>query len=87
MYCKSAGPYTSFHLSNGEKELVSKPLKHYEELLPAPHFLRTHQSYLVNRKYVYGVSRSDYLVLLDKQEIPLSSRRKKIILNQLFSNK
>lgn len=84
VYCKGDGPYTFFHLSNGEKELISKPLKYYEELLSAPHFLRTHQSYLVNRNYVSGMNRSEYLILKNKEEIPISLRRKHFILNQLF---
>lgn len=84
VYCKGDGPYTFFFLNNGEKELISKPLKFYEEILQAPHFLRTHQSYLVNRKYVSGVNHSEYLVLKNKEEIPLSSRRKNAILQQLF---
>lgn len=87
IYCKGDGPYTFFYLNNGTQELVSKPLKYYEELLSAPHFLRTHQSYLVNRRYVAGVNRSEYLVLKNKEEIPISLRRKNFVLNQLFSAK
>ncbi|WP_077436224.1 LytR/AlgR family response regulator transcription factor [Sphingobacterium sp. CZ-UAM] len=87
VYCKGDGPYTFFFLSDGSKELISKPLKYYEELLPAPYFLRTHQSYLVNRKYITGVNRSEYIVLKNKEEIPISSRRKNIILTQLFPEK
>ncbi|MDF2515635.1 MAG: DNA-binding response regulator [Sphingobacterium sp.] len=87
VYCKGDGPYTFFFLIDGSKELISKPLKYYEELLPAPYFLRTHQSYLVNRKYITGVNRSEYIVLKNKEEIPISSRRKNIILTQLFPEK
>lgn len=84
VYCKGDGPYTFFYLNSGEKELVSKPLKFYEELLKAPHFLRSHQSYLVNKRYISGVNRSEYIVLKNKEEIPISLRRKSFILNQLF---
>ncbi len=84
VYCKGDGPYTFFFLINGEKELVSKPLKFYEELLKAPHFLRSHQSYLVNKNHISGVNRSEYIVLKNKEEIPISLRRKNFILNQLF---
>ncbi|WP_398455758.1 LytR/AlgR family response regulator transcription factor [Sphingobacterium thalpophilum] len=87
LYCKGDGPYTFFFLNDGTKELISKPLKYYEELLPSPYFLRTHQSYLVNRKYITGVNRSEYIVLKNKEEIPISSRRKNVILNQLFPEK
>jgi len=74
-------------LNDGTKELISKPLKYYEELLPQPYFLRTHQSYLVNRSHISGVNRSEYIVLKNKEEIPISSRRKNSILNQLFPEK
>ncbi|WP_312187965.1 LytTR family DNA-binding domain-containing protein [Sphingobacterium sp.] len=87
VYCKGDGPYTFFFLNDGSKELISKPLKYYEELLPLPYFLRTHQSYLVNRSYISGVNRSEYIVLKNKEEIPISSRRKNAILNQLFPQK
>lgn len=87
IYCKGDGPYTFFFLDNGEKILISKPLKFYEEILQAPYFLRTHQSYLVNRNYVSGISRSEYLLLKNQEEIPVSSRRKNAILNQLFPSK
>ncbi|KAA8482429.1 LytTR family two component transcriptional regulator [Arcticibacter tournemirensis] len=87
IYCKGDGPYTFFFLNNGTKELISKPLKYYEDLLPAPYFLRTHQSYLVNRQYVTGVSRSEYIVLKNSEEIPISIRRKSSILALLLSEK
>lgn len=87
VYCKGDGPYTFFFFNNGEKILISKPLKFYEEILSAPNFLRTHQSYLVNRKYISGVKQSEYLLLNNNEEIPISSRRKSFILNQLFPAK
>jgi len=85
VYCKGDGPYTFFYFSDNSKLLVSKPLKYYEELLPAPNFLRTHQSYLVNKKHVDRISKSEYLILKNKEEIPISSRRKNYILNVLSS--
>lgn len=83
MYCKGDGPYTYFYMAGNIKMAVSKPLKFYEEMLPAPHFLRTHQSYLVNRNYIEKVSRSEYLILKNKEEIPVSSRRKHYVLSTL----
>ncbi|GHE35846.1 LytR/AlgR family response regulator transcription factor [Sphingobacterium griseoflavum] len=83
LYCKGDGPYTHFHLRNGKVELTSKPLKYFEELLPCPYFLRTHQSYLVNRKYIASVQRSECLVLENDIEIPISLRRKNFIITQL----
>jgi two-component system LytT family response regulator len=85
VYCKGDGPYTSFFLKDNSKELVSKPLKFYEELLPPPFFLRTHQSYLVNRSYIKGISNSEVLQLSNNIEIPVSTRRKAFILNHILS--
>lgn len=87
IYCKGDGPYTFFFFSDGTEELISKPLKYYEELLPAPYFLRTHQSYLVNRQYVAGINRSEYIILKNKEEIPISMRRRNTILTLLSSKK
>lgn len=84
LYCKGDGPYTFFHLSNGEKHLVSKPLKYYEELLPAPFFLRTHQSFLVNREYIIGLKRSENLLMKNQEEIPVSTRKKSFIMQHLL---
>lgn len=84
IYCKGDGPYTSFFLSNGNKEVVSKPLKFYEELLPAPFFLRTHQSYLVNRRFISGVDRSGFVVLKNEEKVPISLRRRNTVLTKLF---
>ncbi|WP_166335863.1 LytR/AlgR family response regulator transcription factor [Sphingobacterium chungjuense] len=87
LYCKGDGPYTHFHLQNGKVELTSKPLKYFEELLPSPYFLRTHQSYLVNKQYISAVHRSEFLVLENNVEIPISLRRKNFIIEQLSPSK
>ena len=83
IYCKGDGPYTFFYLENGKNLLVSKPLKHYQEILGSPFFLRTHQSYLVNKNYIDKISKSEYLVLKNDEEIPVSSRRRNYVLNAL----
>lgn len=87
IYCKGDGPYTFFFLKDGTTQLISKPLKYYEELLPPPHFLRTHQSYLVNRQFVSGINQLEHIVLKNKEEIPISTRRKNTVLTQLFPQK
>src|SRR5690606_29318845 len=55
--CEADNTYTHFFLSSGEKILVSKSLKEYADLLCPSGFLRTHQSHLVNPKYVKLVKR------------------------------
>lgn len=80
VYCQSEGGYTTFFLSEGRKLMVSKPLKFYDELLPEKWFLRPHQSYLVNVLYVDKFLKSGTIVMKDKTEIPVASRRRDYII-------
>lgn len=83
IYCQSEGGYTNFFLTEGRKIMISKPLKFYDELLPEKWFLRPHQSYLVNIMYVDKFLKSGTIVLKDKTEIPVSSRRKDYIIQHI----
>lgn len=83
IYCKSDGPYTDFFLRDGNQITISKALKYYQELLPPPFFLRTHQSFLVNREYIAEVNHKDFVVLKNGVKIPISLRRKSIVLSYL----
>lgn len=62
--CEADNTYTHFFLSGGEKILVSKSLKEYADLLRPSGFMRTHQSHLVNPKYVKSWLKEDGGVLL-----------------------
>ncbi|WP_240904719.1 LytR/AlgR family response regulator transcription factor [Sphingobacterium sp. SGR-19] len=76
--CEAANTYTHFFLSSDEKILVSKSLKEYADLLCPNGFLRTHQSHLVNPKYVKSWLREDggILLLLSGEKIPISKPNK-----------
>jgi two-component system LytT family response regulator len=65
-------------LSSGEKILVSKSLKEYADLLRPNGFLRTHQSHLVNPKYVKSWLKEDsgVLLLMSGEKIPISKPNK-----------
>lgn len=72
--CEANNTYTFFFLANGEKILISKPLKEYSELLKPNGFLRTHQSHLVNPLFVKSWLKEDGGILLLKNgdRIPVS---------------
>src|SRR5690554_2317889 len=76
--CEADSTYTHFFLSSGEKILVSKSLKEYADLLRPNGFLRTHQSHLVNPKYVKSWLKEDggILLLLSGEKIPVSKPNK-----------
>jgi len=80
VYCQSDKGYTTFYLQNGEKLLVSKILKEYEELLTKEQFIRCHQSYLVNTAFISKYYKEGHLELTDKTTIPVSERKKELIL-------
>lgn len=85
IYCEGDGNYTTFHLEDNKKILVSKPLKDYEDLLPQNQFIRTHQSYIINRQFVAHYDRDGMVKLLNGQEVPVSFRKRdqvKLLLNR-----
>lgn len=83
VYCQSEGGYTNFFLSEGRRVMISRPLKYYDDLLPEKWFLRPHQSYLVNVLYVDKFLKTDTIVMKDKTEIPVATRRKEYILQHI----
>jgi len=76
--CEADNTYTHFYLSGSEKILVSKPLKEYADLLKPNGFIRTHQSHLVNPKYVKSWLKEDggVLLLSSEEKIPISKPNK-----------
>ena len=83
--CESDGAYTTFHLLNKEKIVISKTIKEYDDLLSPFGFLRTHQSHLVNSFYIKRFDKNDggVLVLTDNYSVPVSQRKKDFILDFL----
>lgn len=83
--CKAEGSYTQVFLVNGKNILTSKTLKHFDELLSPYTFYRTHQSHLINTKYIdkYIKGANAYVLLSDKSEIPIAKRRKNDFLDKI----
>ncbi len=86
--CEADNSYTIFQLATDEKILVSKPLKTYSDLLTTKGFLRTHQSHLVNAKYVKSWLKEDggILLLTSGEKIPVSKPNReqvKLLLQQV----
>ncbi|QJB31709.1 response regulator transcription factor [Chitinophaga oryzae] len=70
--CETSGSYTTFHLIQGKKIIVSKPLKNYEDILLPPEFFRIHQSHLINTNYINSYSREGLVQMEDGNEVPIS---------------
>lgn len=85
LYCKSDNVYTTFFIRGQGKTMVSKPMKEFEELLTSYGFIRTHQSYLVNKSFVRSYSKEDggYLLMEDMSQIPVSRQKKEDVKREL----
>jgi two-component system LytT family response regulator len=84
VYCSSVGNYTTFVMKDGEKVMATKNIKEYELLLPAEIFVRTHQSYIINVRFVKQIRNDGTIILFYTAEpIPLSTRRREAVLNFL----
>lgn len=85
IYCESQDNYTQFFLTDGKRIMVSKTIKHFEELLDPNSFFRVHRSNIINLKYIdkYVKGEGGYVVMKKGERIPVSRRRKDAFL-QLF---
>lgn len=76
IYCAADDNYTHIYLKESKK-LVSKTLKHFDNLLSDKGFCRIHKSYLINTAQVTGyVKGKGGSVLMDQIELPVSPSRK-----------
>lgn len=69
------GNFTDIYLQNGQKKMVCRFLKHFNEILPLP-FLRVHKSHIVNLHCVKSYNKGGFLTLNDQSEIEVSSTYK-----------
>ncbi len=78
VHCKAEGPYTEFYLIPQQKIIISRSLKEYEELLEPFGFIRTHHSHLINIKRIVRFDKANggMLILENKQEVPVSQRKR-----------
>jgi two-component system LytT family response regulator len=78
IFLEADGAYTSFLLKNGQKFVVSKKLKFYEDMLSnRPFFFRTHRSYFINLNYIKKYSRSENVIIMDNEASITVSRDRK----------
>lgn len=84
--CEAIGNYTRFHLLEHAPCLISKTLGEYDTLLSPHHFIRTHKSHLVNRKYISFVDHDGFAVLKDGTRVEVSRRRKEEVMTALKSH-
>ncbi|MCB0572009.1 MAG: response regulator transcription factor [Phaeodactylibacter sp.] len=82
LYCEAADNFTYFHLKNGERPMICRKLKFYDELLSDHGFCRIHRSYMANLRYVrrYIKGKGGFVVLENGTELPVANARKGALL-------
>ncbi len=77
-YIEAFRRHLFIHMSTGNQECMGK-LVEVENALQNSCFVKVHQGYLVNMKYIYEIRQQDIL-LKNKELIPISKHRRKDIL-------
>lgn len=87
-YCKSDGSYVYVYLVDGSSIFLSKTLRYLEEVICDYHFLRVHNSYIVNVHHIKKFFRADggYLMMKNGKEVKVSRSKRSELLN-LFSER
>ncbi len=83
LYCKADDNYTEVYLNTNKIILVSKTLKHFEDILGSYPFVRIHKSYLVNVQSVtrYKKGKGGSVVMANGKELSVSAAKKKELLS------
>ncbi len=82
--CESHINYTMFYFLDGTKLLVTKTLKEFDKLLTDHHFIRVHQSHLINTRFIKEFTKSDgYIFMKDGTKVPVSTRKKQVLMDMI----
>lgn len=75
--------YSTVYLTDGTKQVVSRTLKFFEELLNESGFIRIHQSHLINTKFIseFKKGKTAQVKLSDGVWLDISAQRKKEFLD------
>jgi len=86
-YCKAEGNYTRVFTRDHADYLMSSTLKKVERQISKPTFLRCHQSYLVNMKFITCLKSEikNSLLLNDNINIPISRRKRSAVRDALLN--
>jgi two-component system LytT family response regulator len=82
---ESDSNYTTIFLKSGEKVLVSKPMKHFEDFLDEKLFIRIHNSHIINITFLKGYIRDEggLAELLDGSKLQIAKRRLPLFLDTI----
>jgi two-component system LytT family response regulator len=84
LYAESDGNYSTIHLADGQKIVLTKKLKEVNEILPDDSFFRIHNSYIINLTKIKEFIKTDgYVILSSNHKIPVSRQKKSDFLDMM----
>jgi two-component system LytT family response regulator len=77
------GNYSTFHLVDGRKVIVSRSIKDYEEMLIDKGFHRIHKSHIINIAQLSYFDKADGgdVIMSDGSKVPVASRKRDMLLD------
>jgi two-component system LytT family response regulator len=85
VWAKAREGYCEFKMKDSVEHLSSKPLKEYQSGLIEQGFIRIHNSYMVNKKYILSLVKGDGggVEMSNGSVLPISRRRKEDVLDRI----
>jgi len=83
--CESHSNYTTLHLRDNKRMVISRSMKQFEDLLQGTAFMRVHNSWLVNLKHIRKYLRGEggEVVLSNNLHVPVARRKKQELMDTL----
>lgn len=81
--CEANDNFTNFYLVGGEKKVICRTLKFYDDILSDSGFIRVHRSHLINTQYIksYKKGKGGIVVMSDNSHVDVSSSKKQDLLD------
>ena len=85
LYCEAQDNFTCFYFTNGNKSLICRNLKFYENALSDFGFCRVHRSHIVNLEYIkrYIKGKGGSVIMVNGKEIMVSNNKKTELIERI----
>lgn len=83
--CESDSNYTTLHMRDDKRMVISRTLKEFEDLLGEQDFIRVHHSFLISRKHIrkYIKGEGGEVIMSNGMNIAVSRRKKQELMDAL----
>lgn len=83
--CESDSNYTTLHMRDEKRMVISRTLKEFEDLLGEQDFIRVHNSYLISKRHIrrYVKGEGGEAIMSNGMSIAVSRRKKQELMDAL----